>query len=104
MPPEDPQGGRRPVVRFFPGRRRNVPITIDRFLQACAVPLEMPLQAGAAGLTPQTTDQRVQKAGLAITGEGRSSPEGRSQVLGDTEPTYFESQPVVRQAGIVDVF
>jgi len=81
-----------------------VPITVDRFLQACAVPLGMRLQAGAAGLTREITDQRIQKTGLAMTGEVRSTHEGRIQVLGDTELTYFEIQPGVRQAGIADVF
>jgi HPr kinase/phosphorylase len=81
-----------------------VPITVDRFLQTCAVPLGMRLQAGAAGLTREITDQRIQKTGLAMTGEVRSTHKGRIQVLGDTEITYFESQPGVKQAGIADVF
>ena len=81
-----------------------MPITVDRFLQACAVPLGMRLQAGAAGLAREITDQRVQKTGLAMTGEVRSTHEGRIQVLGDTEITYFEGQPGVRQEGIADVF
>jgi HPr kinase/phosphorylase len=60
--------------------------------------------AGAAGLSREIADPRVQKTGLAMTGEVRSTHLGRLQVLGDTEITYFESQPGVRQAGIADVF
>jgi len=80
-----------------------VPITVDRFLQACAVPLGMRLLAGSAGLSREIADPRVQKTGLAMTGEVRSTHQGRLQVLGDTEITYFKSQPEVRQAGIADV-
>lgn len=79
-------------------------ITVDRFLQTCAVPLGIRLLAGSAGLLRTITDQRVQKTGLAMTGEVRSTHEGRVQVLGETEVTYFESQAGVRQAGIADVF
>jgi HPr kinase/phosphorylase len=60
--------------------------------------------AGTAGLSREIADPRVQKTGLAMTGEVRSTHLGRLQVLGDTEITYFESQPGVRQAGIADVF
>jgi HPr kinase/phosphorylase len=81
-----------------------VPITVDRFLQACAVPLGMRLLAGSAGLSREIADPRVQKTGLAMTGEVRSTHQGRLQVLGDTEITYFKGQPGVRQAGIADVF
>jgi HPr kinase/phosphorylase len=81
-----------------------VPITVDRFLQACAVPLGMRLLGGSAGLSREIGDPRVQKTGLAMTGEVRSTHQGRLQILGDTEITYFEGQPGVRQAGIADVF
>lgn len=81
-----------------------MPITVDRFLQACAGPLGLRLLSGAAGLSREIADQRVQKTGLAMTGEVRSTHEGRIQVIGDTEITYFEGQPGVRQAGIPDVF
>ena len=81
-----------------------MPITVDRFLQACAVPLGLRLLAGATGLSREIADQRIQKTGLALTGEVRSTHEGRIQVLGDTEITYFEGQPGVRQAGIPELF
>ncbi|MBI5420272.1 MAG: HPr(Ser) kinase/phosphatase [Deltaproteobacteria bacterium] len=64
----------------------------------------MRLLAGADGLTREITEQRIQKAGLALTGEVQSTHEGRIQVLGDTEITYFEIQPPERQAAIADVF
>lgn len=81
-----------------------MPITVDRFLQACAAPLGMRLIAGQDGLTREIAEQRIQKAGLALTGEVNSTHEGRIQVLGDTEITYFESQPPERQAAIAELF
>jgi len=81
-----------------------VPITVDRFLQSCAAQLGIRLLAGAGGLVREVSDQRVQKAGLAMTGEVKSIHEGRIQVLGDTEITYFENQPPERQEGIADLF
>ena len=81
-----------------------MPITVDRFLQACGAQLGLRLLAGAGGLAREIADQRVQKAGLAMTGEVKSIHEGRIQVLGETEITYFEAQPQIRQIGIADAF
>lgn len=81
-----------------------MPVTVDHFLQACAAPLGLRLIAGGGGLTREIKDQRVQKAGLAMTGEVRSTHEGRIQVLGDTEITYFEGQTHSRQTGIAEAF
>ncbi|MBI5577068.1 MAG: HPr(Ser) kinase/phosphatase [Deltaproteobacteria bacterium] len=81
-----------------------MPITVDRFLQACAAQLGLKVLAGAAGLAREITDQRVQKAGLAMTGEVKSIHQGRIQVMGETEVTYFEGQPQVRQIAISDAF
>ncbi len=81
-----------------------MPVTVDHFLQACAAPLGLRLLAGGGGLTREITDQRVQKAGLAMTGEVRSTHEGRIQVLGETEITYLEGQPQTRQTAIAEVF
>ncbi len=80
-----------------------MPITVDRFLQSCAAQLEIRLLAGASGLVREVSDQRVQKTGLAMTGEVKSIHEGRIQVLGDTEITYFENQTPERQEGIADL-
>jgi HPr kinase/phosphorylase len=81
-----------------------VSITVDRFLAAGAAPLGITLLAGVEGLAKEITDQRVQKAGLAITGEVMSVHEGRIQVLGETEIAYFEGQAPERQAEIAGVF
>lgn len=81
-----------------------MPITVDRFLQAYAARLGLTLLSGAGGLPREITDQRVQKAGLAMTGEVQSVHSGRIQVLGETEITYFEGQPQVRQIAIADAF
>ena len=79
-------------------------ITVERFLQASTAPLSLGLLAGAGGLAREIAENRVQKAGLAMTGEVRSTHEGLIEVLGKTEVTYFEDQPRVRQIGIADVF
>ncbi len=81
-----------------------MPITVDRFLQSCAASLGIRLLAGAGGLAREISDQRVQKAGLAMTGEVKSIHDGRIQVLGDTEITYFDNQAPERQKEIADFF
>jgi len=64
----------------------------------------MRMLAGEGGLAREISDQKVQKTGLAMTGEVNSIHEGRIQVLGETEITYFENQPPERQKGIADLF
>ncbi|MGE5188543.1 MAG: HPr(Ser) kinase/phosphatase [Gemmatimonadota bacterium] len=81
-----------------------MPVTVDRFQQACAVPLRMKLLAGAGGLGREIADQRVQKTGLGITGEVDSIHEGRIQILGETEITYFMNQDPGRRPVIADLF
>jgi HPr kinase/phosphorylase len=66
--------------------------------------LGLKVVAGSGGLAREITDQRVQKAGLAMTGEVQSTHQGRIQVLGETEVTYFDGQPQVRQIAIADAF
>lgn len=81
-----------------------MPVTVDRFLQACAAPLKMRLLAGGDGLAREVADQRVQKTGLGITGEVDSIHEGRIQILGETEITYFANQDPDRRSAIADLF
>lgn len=81
-----------------------MPVTVDRFLQACAAPLGMRLLAGADGLVREIADQRVQKTGLGITGEVDSIHDGRIQILGETEITYFANQDPGRRSAIADLF
>lgn len=81
-----------------------MPVTVDRFQQACAVPLRMKLLAGADGLAREIADQRVQKTGLGITGEVDSIHEGRIQILGETEITYFMNQDPGRRPAIAELF
>ncbi len=81
-----------------------MPVTVDRFQQACAAPLRMKLLAGAGGLAREIADQRVQKTGLGLTGEVDSIHEGRIQILGETEITYFVNQDAARRPGIADLF
>ncbi len=81
-----------------------MPVTVDRFQQACAAPLRMKLLSGADGLAREIADQRVQKTGLGLTGEVDSIHEGRIQILGETEITYFENQDPGRRPAIADLF
>ncbi len=79
-------------------------ITVDRFLTAGRTPLGLTLLAGEGGLAREITDQRIQKAGLALTGEVKSIHDGRIQVLGETEIDYFEAQTTARRTEIAGIF
>ena len=81
-----------------------MPITVERFQEACAVPLKLALLAGAAGLGREIADQRVQKTGLGLTGEVDSIHEGRIQVLGETEIGYLANQDPARRGAIAEHF
>ncbi|HEU5361053.1 MAG TPA: HPr(Ser) kinase/phosphatase [Candidatus Deferrimicrobiaceae bacterium] len=81
-----------------------MPVTVDRFLKSCADPLRLHLAAGTGGLSREITDRKVQKTGLGITGEVDSTHPGKIQILGETEITYFRSQPDARQTQIADHF
>lgn len=81
-----------------------MPVTVDQFQQACAEPLRMRLLAGADGLARAIAEPRVQKSGLAMTGEVDSTHEGRIQILGETEITYFDNQAPSRQKAVADLF
>ncbi len=79
-------------------------ITVERFWQACAGPLSLALVGGRGGLSREISEQRVQKAGLGLTGEVDSTREGVIQILGDTETSYLDRQDAGRRAEIVRTF
>jgi HPr kinase/phosphorylase len=79
-------------------------MTVRKFFDACAGSLQIALAAGAAGLSREILEPRVQKSGLAITGEVASTHDGRIQVLGETELTWFSAQEGGRGAAIADRF
>lgn len=85
-------------------RQAASPVTVDRFRQACGESLGLRLVAGEEGLFRAISDPRVQKTGLGITGEVDSTHEGRIQILGETEISYFENQAEARRVEIAARF
>lgn len=81
-----------------------MPVTVERFQEACAVPLRMRLVAGDGGLAREILDQRVQKSGLGIAGEIDSIHPGLVQILGETEIRYFEHRPAAGQSEDADLY
>lgn len=81
-----------------------MPVTVERFGESCAEPLRMRLVAGGDGLSREIADAKVQKAGLAITGEIDSTHRGRVQILGETELGYFANQPPARREEVARLF
>lgn len=81
-----------------------MPVTVERFHEACAAPLRLRLVAGAEGLARRILDQRVQKGGLGIAGEVESIHPGLVQILGETEVRYFENQPAAGRERIADLY
>ncbi len=62
------------------------------------------LLAGRAGLSREISEQRVQKAGLGLTGEVDNTREGVIQILGETETAWFDRQDPGRRAEIARTF
>ncbi len=79
-------------------------MTVRKFFDACSASLQLELLAGAGGLSREILEPRVQKSGLAITGEVLSTHDGRIQVLGETELTWFSAQSPQRAPAIADCF
>jgi len=72
------------------------------FKRECSGSLHMRLLAGEDGIDREITAAGPSEVGLAITGETFILDEGRVEVLGNTEVTYFLAQPPRRQADIAD--
>jgi HPr kinase/phosphorylase len=81
-----------------------VAISVQSFLEECSAALQLRLLAGGRGTGRQIATNRAQEAGLAITGELLSPPEGRVQILGDKEISYFGRQDSGRQARLAEAF
>jgi HPr kinase/phosphorylase len=79
-------------------------MTVRKFIDDCGGVLQLELLAGAEGLSREILEPRVQKSGLAITGEVASTHDGRIQVLGETELTWFSAQGGDRAPAIADRF
>lgn len=79
-------------------------MNVGKFLELCGVSLRLEPLAGAGGYAREILEPRVQKSGLAITGEVASTHDGRIQVLGETELTWFSVQRLDRAPAIADRF
>jgi HPr kinase/phosphorylase len=77
---------------------------VRKFFEAFGAPLQLELLSGHDGLSREILEPRVQKSGLAITGEVESTHDGRIQVLGETELTWFSAQGDDRAVAIADRF
>jgi len=72
------------------------------FQRECSGSLQMRLVAGEKGLGREITAAGPSEVGLAITGEMFTLDEGRVEVLGKTEVTYFLSHTPERHSDIAD--
>lgn len=79
-------------------------LTVGEFLRSFGTTLGLSLRAGEGGLGREILSPRVQKSGLAITGEVDSVHEGRIQVLGETELAWFHRQPPPRRRELAQRF
>ncbi|GAB4364033.1 MAG: HPr(Ser) kinase/phosphatase [Deltaproteobacteria bacterium] len=77
-----------------------MPVSVERFQNACTVPLRMRLLAGGGGRTRKIFGQRVQKAVLEPSGETSSVQPGLVQILDGSEIHPFVQLPPERQEEI----
>ncbi len=77
-----------------------MPVSVERFQTACAVPLRMRLLAGDAGRSREIFGQRVQKTGLGVSGEVPPVQPGIVQILEETDLRPFRELPRARQEEI----
>jgi HPr kinase/phosphorylase len=81
-----------------------VAISVQFFRKECSGFLRLRLLAGEKGADREISAIRAHEAGLAITGDVSPLPEGRIQVLGESEVSYFLRQDPARQAELADRF
>lgn len=81
-----------------------MPISVQAFRDECSALLSLRLLAGEQGMRREIAENRVQEAGLAITGEVFPAREGCIQVLGETELDYFLRHDPARQADLAERF
>jgi len=79
-----------------------VPVSVERFQQACAAPLRIRLLAGGGGRSRKIYGERVQKAGLGVSGKSQAVRPGLLQILEDAEFRPFRELPRNRQEEIAD--
>jgi HPr kinase/phosphorylase len=75
-------------------------VKVAEIVDSAAAELQLEVLAGRAGFVRVVNTVRIQKPGLALTGYVDFVQKNRVQILGSTELTYLDKQPVaVRQAG-----
>lgn len=77
-----------------------MPVTVERFQEACTVPLRMRLLAGAGGRSRSISGRIVQKTGLGVSGDGDDVHPGLVQILEEPELRQFQRLPEERQEEI----
>ncbi|HCU25039.1 MAG TPA: HPr(Ser) kinase/phosphatase [Deltaproteobacteria bacterium] len=64
--------------------------------------LNLELMAGKQGLLKKITIPRIQKPGLALTGDTSNLHSGRLQILGKSEITYLQALPAKKLRAVVE--
>lgn len=83
----------------------NTSIRIQEFLDAKRGFLELELLTSEVGLDRECSDADVSTPGLALAGFVERFPDGRMQVLGETEMTYLAGlDPELRRDRLVGLF
>ncbi len=74
-----------------------MPVTVERFQEACTVPLRMRLLAGGGGRSRKISGRRVQKTGLGFSGDVDDVQPGFVQILEEAEFRLFQGLSKDRQ-------
>ncbi len=79
-----------------------ISIQVADFLHDNEYNLNLELVAGKKGLIKKITIPRIQKPGLALTGDTSNLHSGRVQVLGKSEITYLQTLPPKKLRQIIE--
>ncbi len=79
-----------------------ISIQVADFIHDADYNLNLQLVAGRKGVTKKVTIPRIQKPGLALTGDTSNLHSGRVQVLGKSEIAYLQSLPKKKLKSIVE--
>jgi len=79
-----------------------ISIQVAEFLRDNEYHLNLELVAGKKGLLKKITIPRIQKPGLALTGDTSNLHSGRLQILGKSEITYLNDLPGKKHRSVVE--
>ena len=79
-----------------------ISIQVAEFLRDNEYHLNLELVAGKKGLLKKITIPRIQKPGLALTGDTSNLHSGRLQILGKSEITYLNGLPGKKHRSVVE--